>query len=70
METHFIYLGSTKETHRQIVYLGLVMGVKDIRKMSIGAKIAEMANNGDDKAQKICLENPQFFGQETNLKTN
>lgn len=65
MKTQFIYLGSTKETHMKIVSLGCQMGLQDIRKMTMGEKLAELANGGNNRAIKICLENPQFFGQET-----
>lgn len=58
---NYNYKGSTKENHREMISLGRSIGLQNIRKMSMGDKIAEMANNGNEKARAICSENPEFF---------
>lgn len=37
------------------------IGLQHCRRMTIGAKIAELANDGDARAAQICAENPNFF---------
>ena len=61
MKEIYCYKGSTKETHSEIVSLGVSLGLQHCRHMSIGDKIAELANDGDARAARICAENPHFF---------
>lgn len=61
MREIFCYKGSTPETHREIVSLGASLGLQNCRRMTIGDKIAELANDGDARAARICAENPHFF---------
>ena len=63
-----IYKGTNKYTHHQFISKALLAfpGLQNIRKMTIGAKIAEIANgNGDPnqkaKALKVITENPGCF---------
>lgn len=58
---NYVYQGSDKESHFEIVSLGAKIGLQNIRKMSIGEKIAELANSGCARAAKICEDNPKFF---------
>ena len=59
--TKFKFIGSTKENHNKLISLGMRFGVQHIRKMTIGEKITELANNGNEEAKKICMENKEFF---------
>lgn len=59
--TNYVYKGSKKDNHGEIVSLGVKIGLQNIRKMSIGEKIAELANRGYKPAIKICEDNPKFF---------
>lgn len=59
--TNFVYKGSDKDSHSEIVSLGCMLGLQNIRKMSMGEKIAELANDGNKLAVKIANENPKFF---------
>jgi len=61
MREIYCYKGSTPETHREIVSLGRILGLQHCRRMAIGDKIAELANDGDARAARICAENPHFF---------
>ena len=63
MKTTFIYNGSTKENHFKMISLGRMLGLQNVRKMSIGDKIAELANNGNDRAVAICENNGVFFSK-------
>lgn len=59
--TNYVYKGSDKDSHSEIVSLGAKIGLQHIRKMSIGEKITELANRGYKPAIKICEDNPKFF---------
>lgn len=61
MREIFCYNGSTPENHAEIVSIGRKLGLQHVRKMTIGDKIAELANDGDARAARICAENPHFF---------
>lgn len=61
MREIFCYNGSTPENHLEIVSIGRRLGLRYSRKMTIGDKIAELANDGDARAAQICAENPNFF---------
>ena len=61
MREIFCYKGSTPETHGEIISLGASLGLHHCRRMTIGDKIAELANDGDARAARICAENPHFF---------
>jgi len=61
MKEIYCYQGSTKETHSDIISLGASLGLQNCRRMSIGDKIAELANDGDARAAQICAENQNFF---------
>lgn len=63
--TNFVYLGSNKENHRQITVLGRELGLQDIRSMTMGEKIAILANEGNLKAIEICKNNEQFFKKDS-----
>jgi hypothetical protein len=60
----YTYKGLTKENHGKLVMLGIQFGIQNIRQMSIGEKIADLANNGNEKAQKTCEEHPEYFAVE------
>lgn len=61
MREIYCYLGSTPESHRQLVSIGRSLGLHNCRRMSIGDFIAELANDGDARAAQICAEHPHFF---------
>lgn len=45
----------------EVVSLGWQFGLQNIRKMSMGEKIAELANDGNERAQQVCKSHPEFF---------
>ena len=57
----YTYKGSTKENHMEIVTLGWQFGLQNIRKTTMGEKIAELANDGNERAQQVCESHPEFF---------
>ena len=57
----YTYKGSTKENHMEVVSLGWQFELQNIRKMSMGEKIAELANDGNERAQQVCESHPEFF---------
>ncbi len=61
MKQFYCYLGSTPENHHELVSIGRKLGLWDCRRMTIGDKIAELANDGDERAARICAEHPNFF---------
>lgn len=61
MKEYYFYKGSTPKNHARLVSLGRTLGLQFSRKITIGEKIAELANDGDARAAKICDENPDFF---------
>lgn len=61
MREIYCFMGSTAETHREIVSLGRKLGLHNCSRMTIGDKIAELASDGDARAARICAENPHFF---------
>lgn len=61
MREIYCYKGSTPKSHRELLRLGASLGLQHCRQMTIGDKIAELANDGDARAARICAENPHFF---------
>lgn len=61
MREIFCYKGSTPDNHAELVSIGRKIGLQPSIKMTIGDKIAELANDGDARAAQICAENPHFF---------
>ena len=61
MKEIYCFKGSTPENHLDLVSLGRSLGLQHSRQMTIGDKIAELANDGDARAAQICAENPNFF---------
>lgn len=57
----FVYKGSNPDSHGAIIMLGSKLGLQNLRKMSMGDKICELANLGNERAKNICSENPTFF---------
>ena len=44
-----------------VALLGWQFGLQNIRKTSMGKKIAELANEGNEGAQQACENHPEFF---------
>lgn len=61
MREIYCYKGSTPKSHSELLSLGASLGLQHCRQMTIGDKIAELANDGDARAAQICAENPHFF---------
>lgn len=61
MREIYCFKGSAAENHRDLILLGASLGLQHCRRMTIGDKIAELANDGDARAARICAENPHFF---------
>lgn len=55
------FIGTTKDNHMELVSIGIRFGLQHIRKMTIGEKIAELANKGNEEAKQECEAHPEFF---------